>query len=87
VEELLLLLKVHRVSDVRQILMHTCQPLVPNPTCFEVYIAITKLKRYKLSGSDQSPAEVIQAGGETIQSDIQKHVNCFLNKEELSDHW
>jgi hypothetical protein len=30
----------------------------------EVEISIAKLKKYKLSGSDQIPAELIQAGGE-----------------------
>jgi hypothetical protein len=56
------LLNVHRVSDVRQIEIHTVESLVPDPSCFEVEIAIAKLKRYKSPGSDQIPAEVIQAG-------------------------
>jgi hypothetical protein len=30
---------------------------------FEVEIAIENLKRYKLSGTDQIPAELIQVGG------------------------
>jgi hypothetical protein len=59
-------LNVHRVSDVRQIEMHTAEPLVPDHSIFEVEIAIAKLKRYKLPGSDEIPAELIQAGGEII---------------------
>jgi hypothetical protein len=39
-------LNVHKVSDVRQIEIHTAELLVPNPTPFEVEIVITKLKRY-----------------------------------------
>jgi hypothetical protein len=42
--------------------MHTAEPLVPNPSLFEEEIAIAKLKKYKLPGSDQIPAELIQAG-------------------------
>jgi hypothetical protein len=47
------LLNVHRVSDVRQIEIHTAELLVPNPSPFEAKIAIAKLKRYKSPGSDQ----------------------------------
>jgi hypothetical protein len=41
------LLNVHGVSDVKQIEIHTAEPLVPDPSPFEVEIAIAKLKRYK----------------------------------------
>jgi len=39
-------LNVH-VNDSRQINMQTADPLVPEPNCFEVEVAIEKLKRYK----------------------------------------
>jgi hypothetical protein len=42
----------------------TAEPLVPDPSPFEVEVAIEKLKRYKSPGSDQIPAELIQAGGD-----------------------
>jgi hypothetical protein len=42
------LLNVDNVSDVRQIDVHLAEPLVPDPRCLEVEIAITKLKKYKL---------------------------------------
>jgi hypothetical protein len=58
------LLNVHRVIDVRQIEIHTAEPLVPDTSPFEVEIAITKLKRYKSPGSDKILAELIQAGDE-----------------------
>jgi hypothetical protein len=48
------LLNVHRVSDVRQIEVHTAEPLVPDPSTLEPEIAISKLRKYK------SPAEVIE---------------------------
>jgi hypothetical protein len=34
------LLNVHRVSDVKQIEVHTAEPLVPDPNPFEVEIAM-----------------------------------------------
>jgi hypothetical protein len=46
--------------------IHTVEPLVPDSSSFEVEIAIAKLKRYISPGSDQIPAELIQAGGETL---------------------
>jgi hypothetical protein len=45
------LLNVHRASH-RQIEIYTAEPLVPDPSPFEVEIAIAKLKRYKSPGSD-----------------------------------
>jgi hypothetical protein len=38
------LLTVHNVSDVRQIEIHTAEPLVPGPSHLKVEIAIAKLK-------------------------------------------
>jgi hypothetical protein len=37
-------LKEHGVHDVRQIDIHTAEPLVPEPTFVEMEIAIGKLK-------------------------------------------
>jgi hypothetical protein len=36
---------VHGVHDVRQMDMHTAEPLMPEPSCFEVETAIGKLRR------------------------------------------
>jgi hypothetical protein len=69
------LLNVHNVSDIRQIEVYTAEPLVPGPSCLEVEIAIAKLKKYKSPGSDQIPAELIQAGGEILLSEIHKLIN------------
>jgi hypothetical protein len=66
------LLHVHRVSDVSQIEIHTAEPLVPDPSPFELEIANAKLKSYKLPGRDQILAELIQAGGEILRSKIHK---------------
>jgi hypothetical protein len=64
-------------------LNRTVGPPLPGPSRFEVRTAIAKLKTYKSPGSDQIPAELIQAGGETSPSAIHKRINCNWNKEEL----
>jgi hypothetical protein len=71
------LLNVHKVSDVRQIEIHTAKPLVPEPGTLDVKITISKLKKYKSSSSDQIPAKLIQAGGKKARSDIHKLVILF----------
>jgi hypothetical protein len=53
------LLNVHRVSDLRQIEIHTAEPLVLESRPLEVKIDIVKLKKYKSQGSDQILAELI----------------------------
>jgi hypothetical protein len=79
------LLNVHNVSDVRQIEIHTAEPLVSSPSHLEVVVAIAKLKKYKSAGSDQIPAELIQKGAEKLMSAIQKLINSLWNEEELPD--
>jgi hypothetical protein len=79
------LLNVHNDSDVRQIEVHTAEPLVPGPRCLEAEIAIAKLRKYKSPGSDEIPAKLIQVGGEILLSAIHKLINSVLNKEELPD--
>jgi hypothetical protein len=61
--------------------------LIPDPSNFEVKIAIAKLERYKSSGSNEIPPELIQAGGEILCSKIHKLINSIWNKEELADQW
>jgi hypothetical protein len=59
------LLNEHNVSDVRQIEVHTAQPLLPGPRRVEVEIAIAKLTKYKSPGSDQN-----QVRGEMLVSGV-----------------
>jgi hypothetical protein len=81
------LLNVHGVHDVRQMDIHTAEPLVPEPSLVEVEIIIENLKSYKSPGTDQIPAELIKAGGETLCSEIHRLI-CFIwNKEELPQQW
>jgi hypothetical protein len=77
------LLNMHSVNDVRQREMRTTEPLVSEPSSFEVELATEKLKRYKSPGTDQIPAELIQAGGTTLRSEIHKLVNSVWIEEEL----
>jgi actin-related protein len=65
---------VHNISDVRQTEVYTTEPLVLGPS-LEVQIAIAKFKKYNSPGSDQIPAELIQAGGEMLLSVIHKVFN------------
>ena len=58
------LFNVHGISDVRQTAIHTAEPLVPEPSAFEVEMNIEKLKSRKSPGIDQIPAELIKAGVE-----------------------
>jgi hypothetical protein len=69
---------VHNFSDVRQIEVNTAEPLVPGPNSLEVEI-VAKLKKYESPGSDQIPAELIQAGGKIFLSAIHKLVNSVGN--------
>jgi hypothetical protein len=52
---------------------------------FDVEIAIVKFKKYKSPSSHQILAELIQAGGKTLQPQIHKLVHSIWNKEELPD--
>jgi hypothetical protein len=67
--------------------MHTAESFVPQPSSSEIEVAIGKLKRYKSSGVDQIPAELIQAGGGTLRSEIHKLIKLIWNKEELPQQW
>jgi hypothetical protein len=81
------LLKVQGPGGIRQTENHTAEPLVPEPSAAEVEVAIRKMKRYKAPGSDQIPAELIQAGGETLHSEIHKLIMLIWNKDELPHQW
>jgi hypothetical protein len=81
-----LLLNENGVNDVRQA-VHAAEPLVSEPSAFEVEMAIEKLKRHKSPGIDQIPAEFIKVGGRTIRSEIHKLIKSTWNKEELLERW
>jgi hypothetical protein len=82
-------LNIHGINDVRQTGMHTAEPLVPEPSSFEVDIPVEKLKRYKSPGIDQIPAELIQAVGNILLSEIYEFItrNSIWNKEKFPRQW
>ena len=81
------LLNVHGIHDVRQTETHTAKPLVPEPSAFEVDLAIEKLKSHKSPGIDQIPAELIKEGCRTICCHIHKLPVSIWNEEELPEEW
>ena len=60
---------------------------MPEPSTFEVDLAIEKLKSHKSPGIHQIPAELIKEGGRTIRYQIHKLIVYIWNKEELPEEW
>jgi hypothetical protein len=58
-----------------------------NDTLLCLEIAIGKLKSYKSPCTDNIPAKLIKAGGETLYSEIHRLICCIWNKEELPQQW
>jgi hypothetical protein len=75
---------IHGVKDVRQTEIPTAELLVPEPSVFEVELAIEKLKSHKSPGTDRSLPEMIKVGCRTIHSEIHKLIS-IRNNEELSE--
>lgn len=68
----------------RQVEIDTAEPvLLELIFFFEVEIVIGMLKNYASPGINQIVAKLIQARGETLQSEIHKTINSIWNKEEL----
>jgi hypothetical protein len=65
----------------------TAEPLVPEPSAFAVEMVIEKLKRHKSPRTDNIPAEMIQARGRSIRSEIHNPINSICNKQELPEQW
>jgi len=58
---------------------------VPEPSVFELELAVEKLNSHKSPGIDEITTELIQAGGITIRYDIRKLIMSIHNKDELPD--
>jgi hypothetical protein len=80
-------LNVQEAGGVKQTEVHTAEPFVPQPSASEFEAAVGNLKRFKSPGTDQTPAELIQAGGETLRSEIHKLIKLVWKKEELPHQW
>ena len=66
---------MHGVKDVGQVEIPTAEPLVPEPSAFEVELAIDKLKNHKSPGIDEVPAELIKQG---VEQFAWRFINCLL---------
>jgi len=81
------LFKVHGVKEVGQAEIHTAEPLVPEPSAFEVELAIGKLISHKSPCIDEIPAELIKAGGGTMCGEIHKLITSIRKREKLPEEW
>jgi len=79
------LLNVHGFND--EIEIHTADPLVPEPSAFQVEMAIEKLEIHRSPGTNQILAGLMKARTRKSRSEITKLINSVWNKEELSDEW
>jgi hypothetical protein len=74
---------VLNVSDVRQIEVHTAEPLLSGSSRIEVEIAAAKLKNYQSPGSEEIPAELIQVAGEILMRSIYSLILFRMRKNSL----
>jgi hypothetical protein len=73
------------VRTGRQRAVYTAEELVPDPNPFDVEIDTGKLKKYKSTCRPLIP--LIQAGDESLRSEIHKLINTIWNKRKLPDQW
>jgi hypothetical protein len=69
-------LNVYGSHDIRQMDIHTAEPLIPEPSLFEVEIPTGNLKSYKSPGTDQIRVELIKDGGGKYY--ILRYTNLFI---------
>ena len=74
-------------NEIGQAETHTEEPLVPEPSIFEVELATEKLKNHKSPHIGQIPAELIEAGGSTIRREIYKLIISIWNEEGMPEEW
>jgi hypothetical protein len=60
---------------------------VPEPSLFEVEIAIGKLEIYISPSTDNIPAELVKAGVETLYNELHRFIWYMWNKENLPQQW
>ena len=68
-----------------QVEIPTVDPLVPEPSAFEVELATDKIKSHKSPGIDEIPGELIKAGGGTICLEIHKLITSIWKKEKFPE--
>ena len=68
-------MNLHGVNDVRQTEIHTAEPLVPEPSDFEVELVIETLKSHKSPDIDQIPAELFKTGSKKF---VLRYINLLF---------
>jgi hypothetical protein len=63
--------------------MHNAEPFVSVPSVSEPLFDIGKRKRYKSQGVDPISEELIQAGRETLSSEIHILIKLIWKKEDM----
>ena len=58
---------------------------MPEPSAFEVELAIGKQKSHKPAGTDRIPTELIKTGGMTIRPETHKLMDYICNKAEVRE--
>jgi hypothetical protein len=58
---------------------------VPGPSCLQAKIAVAKFKKFISLGSDQISAELVQAGGAILRSEVHELIQPISNKVEYPD--
>ena len=81
------LFNVHGVKEVGQAEIHTAEPLVPEPSAFDVELPIGNLKSHKSPGIDEIPAEMVKAGVGTTCGEIRNLITSIWKKEKLPEEW
>jgi hypothetical protein len=69
------MLHVPGVHDVRQMDIHTAEPLVSETSLVDVEISVVKLKSYKSPGTDNIPAELFKQG---VKHYILRYTDLFV---------
>jgi hypothetical protein len=72
-----LVLNVHGVHNVRQMVIYTAEPLLPEPSLVGVEIAVGELISYNSPGTDNIPAELIKVEGEILYSEIHTDLSAL----------
>jgi len=81
------LLNDRGVNDDRQTEIHTAEPLVHEPSSFEIEVAIERPIRQNTPRIDQIPAQFIEPGGRVIPSEMHELLNSIWNLEDLPEEW
>ena len=82
------LLNVHGFNYVRQREINATEPIVLEPSVFELQMAIGKLKKQKSPGTGQILGQFVKSGGgRIIRSKVHKIINSVWSKEDLFEQW